>query len=348
MKNEFKGKRILVTGGTGSIGSIIVRELLGYGPRQIRVLSRDESKQFELAQDLPADAPINLLIGDVADKERVMRAMEGIDIVFHAAAMKHVAACERNPFEAVRTNVDGTQNIIDAALAHGVEKVIAISTDKAANPTNVMGTTKLLAERLVLSSFFYKGTKKTKFACVRFGNVLWSRGSALPLFVRQIRRDKAITLTDPSMTRFFMSIKQAVSLVFKASTLMQEREVFVLKMPTTSMGNVVAALQEILTEDGIIKAPVPVRIIGKKEGERLHEKLLTKEESETAWETNDLFILPHDVGYSLAKGRDKDAPVIYKGAKKARIGEYVSNGGSLLSVEELKPLLREGGFHKQF
>ena len=145
-----------------------------------------------------------------------------------------------------------------------------------------------------------------------------------------------------------MSIKQAVSLVFKASTLMQEREVFVLKMPTTSMGNVVAALQEVLTEEGVIKAPVPVRVIGKKEGERLHEKLLTKEESETAWETDELFILPHDVGYSLAKGRDADKPVVYRGAKKARVEDYISNGAELLSVEALKPLLREGGFHKLF
>ena len=175
MKGEYAGKKILVTGGTGSIGSEIVRQLLSKRPAQIRVLARDEGKHAAFLQRIGHDARLRNLVGDVRDKDRLMLAMEGIDIVFHAAAMKHVDICERNPFEAVKTNIIGTQNIIDCAYAHNVEKVIGISTDKAASPTNVMGTTKLMAERLMLSSYFYKGYKRTKFSCVRFWNVLWSR-----------------------------------------------------------------------------------------------------------------------------------------------------------------------------
>jgi len=187
MKNEFKGKRILVTGGTGSIGSMIVKKLLEYNPKQVRVFSRDETKQFELAQTLNAGIKVNFLIGDVRDKERLNMAMENIDIVFHAAALKHVDSCERNPFEAVKTNVQGTQNIIDCAFENKVDKVIGISTDKATDPANVMGCTKLLAEKIMLATYFYKGNRKTKFCFVRFGNVLGSRGSVVPLFIRQAR-----------------------------------------------------------------------------------------------------------------------------------------------------------------
>ena len=187
MANEFKNRRILVTGGTGSIGAAIVKALLKTEPRQVRVFSRDETKQFELMHAIGQGKPINFLIGDVRDKERLNLAMENIDVVFHAAALKHVLACERNPFEAVKTNVQGTQNVIDCAYANQVDKVIMISTDKATDPTNVMGCTKLLAEKLILASFLYKGEKRTKFCCVRFGNVLASRGSVVPLFVNQIK-----------------------------------------------------------------------------------------------------------------------------------------------------------------
>ena len=162
----LKGKNILITGGTGSIGMNIINELLAYhAPKQIRIFSRDDTKQFELMQKLPKNAPVNFLIGDIRDKERLLMAMENIDVVFHAAAMKHVSLSERNPFEAMQTNVLGTQNVIDCALKAGVDRVVYVSTDKAVHPTNVMGTTKLLAERLMLTSYFYKGTKKTKFCC---------------------------------------------------------------------------------------------------------------------------------------------------------------------------------------
>ena len=228
---EFSGKRILVTGGSGSIGSVIVKELLKCNPQQIRVYSRDESKHLDLMQSIGPDLRMRYLIGDIRDKERLMLSMEGIDIVFHAAALKHVVFCEANPFEAVRTNVLGTQNLIDCAFAQNVEKVVGISTDKATDPSNVMGCTKALAEKIMLASYHYKGFKKTKFSFVRFGNVLWSRGSVLPLWYKQIKNGGPVTITDLSMTRFFMPLSSTVELVFKATRMMRDREIFILKMP---------------------------------------------------------------------------------------------------------------------
>lgn len=342
VKNEFTDKRILVTGGTGSIGATIVRELLPFFPRQIRIYSRDDTKQFELMESLPKGAPVNTLIGDVRDKERLMLAMENIDFVFHAAALKHVASCERNPFETIKTNVLGTQNVIECAFASGVGKVVNISTDKATDPTNILGVTKLLAEKLILSSYFYKGDKKTKFASVRFGNVLWSRGSVFPLFAKKIRRGEAITLTDPSMTRFFMSLKQAAQLVLRATALMQDRETFVFKMPALTMGDAVAALQDLMREEGLAGAVIPVHVIGKKEGERIHEKLLTVEESLNALETDDLYIIRPDFGMSPAK-----TPTTHYGtARPAAFGEYNSRNARLLSVAEIKLMLAEDGYHR--
>ncbi len=342
----LSGKNILVTGGTGSIGSTLVKEiLLDHAPKQVRIFSRDDSKQFQLMQELPPDAPVNFLIGDVRDKERVMRAMEDIDVVFHAAALKHVHLCERNPFEAMHTNVRGTQNVIDCALAKGVDRVIYISTDKAANPTNVLGATKLLGEHLMLTSYFYKGGKQTKFCCVRFGNVLWSRGSVLPLFVKQIHAGVPITMTNPNMTRFFMSLREAAVLVIQAAEMTKENEIFVFKMPAVKMGDVPDIMQEIMLEEGLAAKPVPVNVIGHKEGERIHEKLLTVEESERALETDKLFIIRpnysmvHILKLSLAD---------YPGARKASVGEYTSTSARLLSRPELKALLKDGGFYKMY
>ena len=338
MINEFKNKRILVTGGTGSIGSAIVRELLNYHPRQIRVFSRDETKQFELGHALDAPASVNFLIGDIRDKERLNMAMEKIDIVFHVAALKHVVSCENNPFEAIKTNVQGTQNVIDCAYANGVDKVIMISTDKATDPTNVMGCTKLLAEKLILASFLYKGDKKTKFCCVRFGNVLASRGSVVPLFLNQIKRGLPITITDPQMTRFIMSISQAVQLVLKSTKLMKNREIFVLKMPVVTLKDLARAVIEVFQEKNKIKLDVPVKIIGKKEGERLHEKLLTIEESEGALETEDMFIILPNLldpgsGYKFTKSDS------YPDAKKTKVNEYSSKDVKKMPVAAIKELL---------
>lgn len=340
----LKGKNILITGGTGSIGSTLVKELLAHhSPKQIRIFSRDDSKQFELMQQLPKDAPLNFLIGDIRDKDRLERAMENIDVVFHAAAMKHVALCERNPFEALHTNVQGTQNVIDCALASGVDRVVYVSTDKAVHPTNIMGTTKLLAERLMLASYFYKGNKKTKFCCVRFGNVLWSRGSVMPLFVKQMLAGSPITLTDPKMTRFFMSIKEAAGLVIQAAEMTKESEIFVLKMPAAKMGDVVEALKEIMIEEKLVKKAVKVNLIGAKEGERTHEKLLTTEESENALETDKLFIIKPNYNVIPKMKRPLSK---YPGAKKTLSGEYNTATTKLLSKEEIKKLLKEDGFYK--
>ncbi|MDQ1284090.1 MAG: hypothetical protein QG620_438 [Patescibacteria group bacterium] len=340
-KNEFKGKRILVTGGTGSIGSVVVKELLKYKPKQIRVYSRDETKQFELMHEIGlSPKEVNFLVGDVRDERRLNMAMENIDIVFHAAALKHVVSCEKNPFEAVKTNVQGTQNVIDCAYANGIEKVVMISTDKATDPTNVMGCTKLLAEKLILASFLYKGDKKTKFCCVRFGNVLGSRGSVIPLFINQIKQKKPITITDPEMTRFIMSIPQAVNLAFKALSQMRNREIFVLKMPVVKLKDLAQAVIEAYEEKNGPGKRVLTKIIGKKEGERIHEKLLTAEESEIAVEADDMFIvLPNLLNPGSGYESLDDTLKLYSKSKKAKNGSYCSDGAECMSVSKIKELL---------
>lgn len=340
--SEFKNKRILVTGGTGSIGSAIVKELLRYSPRQIRVYSRDDSKQFELRQEIGSNVRLNFLIGDVRDKERLNMAMENIDIVFHAAALKHVGACEKNPFEAVKTNVHGTQNIIDCAYANSVDKVVVISTDKATDPANVMGCTKLLAEKLILSSFLYKGKKRTRFCCVRFGNVLGSRGSVVPLFINQLKKGKAITVTDPNMTRFIMSIHEAVQLVIKSVVWMKNREIFVLKMPAVNLKDLSQAVIEAYKEKHKSSKNIKIKIIGKLGGERNHENLLTVEESRGALEVPGMFIILPSLldpgsGYNFPN-RD-----YYKGSKRARVGDYSSENAKKMPVATIKKLLLSNG-----
>lgn len=338
MKSQFSGKTILVTGGTGSIGSAIVKELLTFSPKKIRVFSRDETKQLALLALTKNNAKVNFLIGDIRDKERLSRAMENVDIVFHTAALKHVVACEKNPFEAVKTNVEGTQNVIDAAFSNGVSKVIAVSTDKATDPTNVLGCTKMLAEKLTLATFFYKGFKKTKFAIVRLGNVLGSRGSVVPIIIDQIKRGGPLTITDPTMTRFVMSPSRAVNLILKASELMKDREIFIFKMPVTNVGDIANSLIEIV--NGQVKKKIDIKIIGKLPGERVHEKLLTFDESEIALETNDMFIITPN--FEMEKPATK--PYKYPGAKKCKVGEYNSKDQKLLSKEELKKILTSSIF----
>ncbi len=335
MKNEFKNKRILVTGGTGSIGSMIVKKLLSYEPKQVRVFSRDETKQFELAHALGEGARVNFLIGDIRDKERLNMAMENVDIVFHAAALKHVSSCENNPFEAVKTNVQGTQNVIDCAFANNIEKVIGISTDKATDPTSVMGCTKLLAEKIMLASYFYKGMHKTKFCFVRFGNVLGSRGSVVPLFLNQIQRGGPLTVTDPNMTRFFMTIHDAVDLVFKAVSLMRDREIFILKMPVVKIKDLAKAVLEAEREKNKDIPEIATKIVGKKNGERMYEKLLTEEEAENALETKDMFIIVPQEVWALQRSR-----ATYFGAKPAAMKEYSSKDQKKLTSQEIKKMLQ--------
>jgi len=325
-----------VTGGTGSIGSVIVKTLLSYKPKQIRVYSRDETKQFNLANELGPNVPVAFLVGDIRDKERLHMAMENIDIVFHAAALKHVLSCERNPFEAVKTNVQGTQNVIDCAFANKVDKVVGISTDKATDPSSVMGCTKLLAEKIMLATYFYKGSKKTKFSFVRFGNVLGSRGSVVPLFFKQAMSGGPVTITDPEMTRFFMSIPQAVGLILKAVTMMKDREIFILKMPSARIKDMAQAVIEIVGKDKGGKE-IRIKSIGKKNGERLHEKLLTEEESSIALDTKDMFIILSYLAHE--SDTDKKYSQYYSGAKKFKRGEYSSESQKPMTMAGLKTLL---------
>jgi nucleoside-diphosphate-sugar epimerase len=336
MQQQFKDKIILVTGGTGSIGSEIVFQLLESGAAQVRVFSRDETKQFDLAHRLGGNPRLRFLIGDVRDRERLNMAMEGADIVFHAAALKHVVSCELNPFEAVKTNVGGTQNLIECAFKNNIEKVISVSTDKAADPTNVMGCTKLLAERLVLSSYFYKGKKRTKFCSVRFGNVLGSRGSVIPLFINQIKNGGPLTVTDPSMTRFFMSIKQAVGLMFHAASLMKGQEIFILKMPVATIGDLAKATAAIMKEKSPKLKDVETKIIGKRVGERQHEKLLTLDESETALERDDMYIIRPNVDFEIFHDF---SPEMYEGSHPADVRAYSSKHEENMSLDEVKAMI---------
>ena len=340
MQNEFKNKKILVTGGTGSIGSELVKKLLELEPRGIRILSRDESKQHDLMLELGKKCgKIRFLIGDIRDYDRVNMAMEDVDIVFHAAAMKHVLFCENDPFEAVKTNVIGTQNIINAAFANNVSKVIGISTDKATDPVSVMGCTKLLAEKIMLASHNYQGKKRTKFCFVRFGNVLNTRGSVLPLFYKQIMKGGPVTITDAKMERFFMSKDEAVGLVLKATGMMKEREIFIFKMPVLKIADLARAMIELYAPRlGFDSKKIKIEVVGKKAGERIHEKLLTKDESSFALETDDMFIIVPVIGWVQ---NIHNLNEIYPKAQKSRVMDYSTEGKKVLTVAQIKTLLNK-------
>lgn len=294
MNSFFSGKTILVTGGTGSIGSEIVRQLLTMGPKTVRIFSRDEHKQYLLQQEL-GDRPTNdlrYLLGDVRDERRLLRAFEEVEYVFHCAAYKHVPFCEYNSFEAVKTNVVGTQNIIDAALAQNVRRVLLVSTDKAASPSNVMGATKLLAEKMMTSAMHFAGGHSIRFASVRFGNVLASRGSVIPLFCKQIRDGGPLTITHANMMRFFMSIPQAVRLTFDAMERMEGGELFILKMPVARLGDIADVLiEELAPRFGKNPASIERRCTGMRPGEKMHELLMTQEEAHYAIEEDCMFIV---------------------------------------------------------
>lgn len=328
MANIFKDKSILVTGGTGSIGSEIVRKVLRCEPRVVRVLSNDEDGLFNLEHELRGGPRVRFLIGDVKDKQRLRRAIEGINFVFHAAALKHVPLCEYNPFEAVQTNVLGTQNIIEAAIEEEVDKLITLSTDKAVNPINVMGATKLLAERLTVSADYPKGAKKTVFSCVRFGNVLDSRGSVLPLFREQIQKGGPVTITDPDMTRFVMSIPSAIDLVMEAVKMAEGGEIFIFKMPVFRLSDLAeVAIEELAPRYGYAPQDIEVKIIGRRLGEKSYEELLTEDEAMYAYETEDMFIISQRV-----ENRES------RMAAKAR---YTSRDTTPLTREELRNMLRK-------
>ncbi len=327
MKDIYVNKTILVTGGAGSIGSELVKKLLEYNSKTIRVLDINETGLFNLKQKLPT-GKIRLLVGDIRDKDRMARAVEGVNVVFHAAALKHVSLCEFNPFEAIQTNVLGTKNLIEAAINEKVGKFITISTDKAVNPINVLGASKLLAERLTVSANLYKGKRSTVFSCVRFGNVLNSQGSVLPVFKGQIKKGGPVTVTDEDMTRFVMSIEKAAELVLKAAHLSKGGEIFILKMPALRIEDLAkAAIAEFAPQYGYDPKKIKIVFIGKKDGEKMYEELMNEDEADIIDETKDMFILS-----TFGKKQDNKP-------KRQRV--YKSQDSQLMTKEAIQELLRK-------
>lgn len=342
MRKTFQGKSILVTGGAGSIGSELVRHLIKYDPKVIRILDINESGLFDLAQEYKAqERKIRVLVGDVRDKDRLIKAMEGIDFVFHAAALKHVYINEYNPLETVKTNVLGTQNVFDAAIENDVEKVIFISTDKAVNPTSVMGTSKLLAEKLTTAANYQKGAHRTAFSSVRFGNVLVSRGSVIPLFVNQIKEGGPVTVTNPKMTRFIMSSDRAIELILKAASYAHGGEIFILKMPTVRVMDLAEVLIEKLAPKyGHKSSDIKIEVIGTRPGEKLHEFLITEYELANAREMNDLIVLvPSITAYYSRMNPDASSSRFYSNLNPADSTSLNSSEHGVMSKEQISELL---------
>ncbi len=320
---QFRQRSVLVTGGTGSIGSAIVRAIAEAEPRALRVFSRDDTKQFELQQSLRHTSSLRMLIGDVRSADRMRRAMAGIDLVFHAAALKHVPACEFNPFEATETNVRGTQNVVEAAIDAGVERVLTISTDKAVDPTNVMGATKLLSERLMSAAEVAKGSARTRFAAVRFGNVIGSRGSLVPLVEAQVAAGGPVTITDPEMTRYMMPIADAVGLSIDAMERMTGGEVFILKMPRVRVGDLIEVLiEEYAPRYGHRPDAIDVEVIGARRGEKVHEVLMTEDEASRATELETMYVVHPEpgAGVSTVDGGRGTEPVLDRPAIRELLG----------------------------
>ncbi len=328
----FENKKILVIGGTGTIGKRLLQHILAETPEVIRVLSRDEHKQYMLQNTLGLRKDMRYLIGDVRDYDRVLTAMEDIDYVFHVAALKHVPACEYNPYEAVLTNVVGTNNVIRAAREQNVKKVIFTSSDKAISPTNTYGATKLTAERMLVASENNKGTSRTIFSIVRFGNVIGSRGSVIPLFINQIVNDRRITVTKQEMSRFMMTVDQATQLTIKAMKEAKGGEIFVLKMPVIVLRDLVKVItEETCKKYHIDVEEIEIQEIGIRPGEKMYEELMTYDESVAAWELSDMFIIP------AIGGSRKN----YENAVKAKEGTYSSAKQKVILPEEVRRLVLE-------
>ena len=319
---DWHGQTILLTGGTGSFGKHFCEVMIKkYKPRVIRVYSRDELKQHEMRQKY-GEQNLRYFIGDVRDADRLHRAMEGADIVVHAAALKQVPACEYNPLEAVKTNIHGAQNVIDAAIDTGVKKVIALSTDKAVNPVNLYGATKLCAEKIFIQGNSYRGRRGTQFSCVRYGNVIGSRGSVVPLFKDQKKTGK-VTITDIEMTRFWLTLDQAVDLVVNALQHMQGGEIFVPKIPSMKIVDLAKA----------IAPECEIEVIGIRPGEKLHEVLFTEEDGRNAILYDGMFVIMPS--YSWWERQN------YKtGLKLSESFTYASNkNDQWLSVEDLRSII---------
>ncbi len=328
------GKTILITGGTGSFGKACVKKLLDeHKPRRIRIFSRDELKQWDMQRQFGDHPSLRFLIGDVRDAERIKRATEDVDILIHAAALKQVPACEYNPMEAVKTNVNGAMNVINAALDNNIPRVIALSTDKAAAPVNTYGATKLCSDRLFIQSNSYRGLHRdTKFSVVRYGNVMASRGSVIPLFKKQKEKGE-LTITHEDMTRFWITLPQAVDFVLSSLEMMQGGEMFVPKIPTMKIIDLAKAIAPEAT----------CRVVGIRPGEKLHECLITGEEGRLTYELNDRYV----VLSASSTGWNND-PKKYKGAKKLKDGfEYHSHTNEdQLTIPRMKKFLKDVEEHE--
>ncbi len=325
----LKDKVILVTGGTGSFGKKFTEIVLKEHMLQaIRIFSRGELLQIQMKQLFKDDSTLRFFIGDVRDRERLYRAMNGVDIVVHAAALKQVPTCEYNPIEAIRTNIIGAENVVEAAIDNGIDKVMAISTDKAVHPVNLYGATKLVAEKLFIQGNAYSGGK-TKFSCVRYGNVIGSRGSVVPLFIEQ-RKSGRITVTDENMTRFWITLEKGVRFVINCMEIMNGGEVFVPKIPSMRVADLA----------NVLAPGAEMDIIGIRPGEKLHEILLTEEEARHAKEYDNYFVITPELSFWNRHN--------FKAGKSLKDGyRYTSDSnGHWLTGEELKKMLIEIGINE--
>ena len=326
----FTGKKVLITGGTGSLGQALTKRILNSDVEQIRILSRNEFKQISMETKLP-DERLRFLIGDVRDKDRLIRALDDVDIVFHAAALKHVPKVEYNPFEAIKTNVQGSQNVIDACLENDVQRAICIGTDKAVSPLNTYGATKLLMEKLFITAKRYSNPKKhpTKFFAVRYGNVFGSSGSVIPKFIEQINNNKKITITDPTMTRFSITMNQALDFILKATQKGHGAEVFIPKLKAYSLQQIHNILSNLTNAKDH-------EIIGMRTGEKQHELLINSDEMRDAWSYDNMFVLLNDLHES------KNLEEVYPGIKKIEdLDVYSSAKAQQLSTEEITENIKD-------
>ncbi|NLX88411.1 MAG: polysaccharide biosynthesis protein [Syntrophomonadaceae bacterium] len=323
----FKGKTLLITGGTGSFGNAVLKRLLDTDIGEIRIFSRDEKKQDDIRKAFKNNK-IKFYIGDVRDPRSVKNAMYGVDYIFHAAALKQVPSCEFFPMEAVKTNILGTDNVLTAAIAEGVKKVICLSTDKAVYPINAMGFSKALMEKVMVAKSATVSPERTLICGTRYGNVVASRGSVIALFIEQIKRGQPLTVTDPNMTRFLMSLDAAVNLVIFAFFKAQAGDIMVQKSPACTVGDLAKAVKEIFDADN------EIRIIGTRHGEKMYETLLTKEEYLHAEDLGDYYRVPADKRYF-----NYDKYVIDGDEKLSCAEEYNSHNTYRLTVEEIRQTL---------
>ena len=322
----------MITGGTGSLGQALTKKLLELDVSTIRILSRNESKQVDMDANFNDDR-LRFLIGDIRDKERLIKSLEDIDIVFHAAALKHVPVIEYNPFEAIKTNVIGSQNIIDAAVAQDVKKVICIGTDKSVSPLNTYGATKLLMEKLFVTAnnFLSKEKHNTEFIAVRYGNVFGSSGSIIPKFLEQIKKDKKITVTDKNMTRFSIRMDKALNFILDCTKIGRPSEIYIPKMEAYTISDIVQAFHNLFPN-------AKMETIGIRPGEKLHEVLISEEESRDAWDLGDKFMISNPNWIS-----DKKVAESYNGKIKkiSYNNEYSSENVEKMSTDEIQKLIIE-------